>query len=246
MAFDNSGFHHAVAAERNRQIRLGHTPEHDDEQGIEHLLEMAFRYASIGSTVRAGAMILAAQSYLKRHTKNSMQEDIEKFMKACDQEVRKYPSLPSDEVRDLRIKLMREELLGSTKGYYGSADHGLIPNKSDELIQSMLDGDIVGIADGIADVLYVVIGTAAAYGIDIQLVFNEVQRSNMTKAVWDEGTQSWTTIKNEHGKVLKPDTFSPADLEPIVLSQIENGKIMEEFEESQASLSEVVVATIED
>lgn len=159
--------------------------------------------------------------------KNKMQSDIELFMTACDQEVKNYPYLPPKEIRNLRIHLMVEELLGTTKEGWNieGAPYSdiLVPSKSDELIQSMLNDDLVGIADGIADVLYVVIGTAAAYGIDIQEVFDEVQRSNMTKAVWNEETSEWTTIKNEVGKVLKPETFSPADIESIINLQTTRG-----------------------
>jgi predicted HAD superfamily Cof-like phosphohydrolase len=57
------------------------------------------------------------------------------------------------------------------------------------------------------DSLYVIIGTAVSYGIDIERVFDEVHRSNMTK-VWPDGTVHY----DEHGKVLKPLTYSRADI----------------------------------
>jgi NTP pyrophosphatase (non-canonical NTP hydrolase) len=232
MTLENAGYHRAVAAELDRQRRAGYTPEHDDTQPLDHLLELAFRYISEGKTVRGGALIIAARGWLQRHTKNSMQTDIETFMEACDQEVKKYPQLPTEAIRDLRISLIREEWEGQG-----------------ELLESLLAGDLVGIADGIADVLYVVIGTAVAYGIDIQEVFNEVQRSNMTKATWDEDNQVWFTTRREDGKILKPETFSPANLEPIILRQIESGKQFESYlndiAESDDEDASVVVGTIE-
>lgn len=246
-------FHRAVSAELDRQHRKGYTSEHDDQHGIDHLLNLAKDYISNGQTVKGYAMIVATQSYLQRNTKNSMQRDIEEFMRRCDQEVKAYPDIPDENVKTLRIRLMVEELLGSTHiaGYHPDTHNpernpwGLISNKSDELVQSILNNDLVGIADGIADVLYVVIGTAAAYGIDIQEVFDEVHRSNLSKTVWDEERRRWHIEKDGFGKGLKPDTYSPADLEPIILRQIENGKALEEFEADQSHDSELILGTIE-
>ncbi len=64
-------------------------------------------------------------------------------------------------VRDLRLDLLGEEVY--------------------ELHEAVGAGDIVKIADGIADIAYVVVGTAVAYGIPFDAVFAEVHRSNMTK-----------------------------------------------------------------
>lgn len=247
-------YRNAAVGELNRSRRLGWSPEHDDRMGLDHLLQLAFKYAGQGSTVKAGAMILAARTYLQRNTKNPMQVAIEDFMTRCDQEVKKYPELPEDKIVTLRIRLMVEELLGSVSAPVEwsldpETDHRyirlLIQNKSDELIQSMLNGDLVGVADGLADVLYVVIGTAVAYGIDIQEVFDEVHRSNLSKTVWNEAEQRFTIEKDEFGKAIKPPTYSPADLEPIVQRQIENGKAWEAFLADTAEESELNLGKIE-
>jgi len=244
-------FHRAVAAELDRQKRIGHTTEHDDEHGLDHLLELAFQYAASGSTVKTGAMIIAARAYLQRHYKNPMQYAIEEFMRRCDQEVATYPQLPDEKIVTLRIRLMVEELLGAVDPdeliIHGPNRYVdlLIRNKSDELIASMLKGDLVGIADGLADVLYVVIGTAVAYGIDIQEVFDEVHRSNLSKTVWNEEQQRYTIEKDEFGKGIKPVTYSPASIEPIIERQIENGKAWEEFYADQANDTELVLGKLE-
>jgi predicted HAD superfamily Cof-like phosphohydrolase len=68
--------------------------------------------------------------------------------------------VPPD-VRDLRIALLDEEV--------------------EELREAMVKGDIVAIADGIADVVFVAVGTAVPYGIPFDAVLREVFRSNMTK-----------------------------------------------------------------
>lgn len=212
MAIDTSAYHRAVAAEINRHRESGLVDSLVNESGLDHILQLALDYASGGLTVRAGVMIVIAREYIASGQKNSMQRDIETFMQACEQEVRSYPGLPDDEIRDLRIRLIREEWEGPG-----------------ELLESLLAGDLVGIADGIADSLYVIIGTAAAYGIDIQEIFDEVHRSNMSKTIYNEDTGKYTVVKNEFGKVLKPESYSPPKLHEIVREQIKNGLTIEHF-----------------
>ncbi len=50
-----------------------------------------------------------------------------------------------------------------------------------EMIRGFANRDLEAVADGIGDTLYVKIGTAVAYGINAQAVFDEVHASNMTK-----------------------------------------------------------------
>lgn len=57
----------------------------------------------------------------------------------------------------------------------------LIEEELGELSEAWLKRDVVGIADAIADLLYVVYGTAAKVGIDIEPIFDAVHYSNMTK-----------------------------------------------------------------
>jgi predicted HAD superfamily Cof-like phosphohydrolase len=66
-----------------------------------------------------------------------------------------------------------------------------------ELAAAIEAGDIVEIADGAADVVYGVIGTAVTYGIPFDRVFAEVHRSNMTKVV------PGPPVLNGDGKILK-------------------------------------------
>jgi len=224
---DANGYHAQIAAELNRMNRNGYSNERDDELGLDQMLLEALNLLVAGYTVKAGVKIVQCRAYLQRNSKNPMQIAVEKFMAACDQEVKKYPELPSEDIMKLRIRLMREELLGAKEVQESDNPYGLLLDKSDELVKSMLNGDLVGISDGLADVLYVVFGTAAAYGIDIQSVFDEVQRSNMTKAVWDVDNQRFTVIKDAGGKIIKPESFSEADLRPIVKRQIEEGLKLE-------------------
>lgn len=212
---------------QNKYARAkGYSLEHDRQHGLEHLVDWALHYLSQGEDHKAGGLLIAAKELLSEK-KNPMQIKVETFMEACEQEVKKYPELTTEEVRNLRIRLMTSELLG----YNGNGlpihhvlIYGLIEDKSNELVASLLAGDLVGIADGIGDLLYVVFGTAAAYGINIQEVFDEIHRSNMSKTVWNEDIQTYTVIKDEGGKVLKPEGYSPANIATIINRQIEAGK----------------------
>jgi predicted HAD superfamily Cof-like phosphohydrolase len=57
----------------------------------------------------------------------------------------------------------------------------LIKEEVLETLTGIDSNDISEIADGIADAMYVLVGTAISYGIPIDRVFREVHRSNMTK-----------------------------------------------------------------
>lgn len=76
----------------------------------------------------------------------------------------------------------------------------------EELDRVMNSGDLEGIADGIADLIYVLIGTALCYGIPMDAVFAEVHRSNMTK----DGT------RRADGKILKGESFEPPKIKEIL------------------------------
>jgi len=97
------------------------------------------------------------------------------------------PSDLNEETKRLRIRLIEEEF--------------------DELKEAMAGGDLAAVAKEMADLLYVVYGTAVSYGIDMDPVFREVHRSNMSKV---------GGYKREDGKWVKPATYSPARIEPIL------------------------------
>jgi predicted HAD superfamily Cof-like phosphohydrolase len=87
----------------------------------------------------------------------------------------------------------------------------LITEELQELREAHDAGDIVGIADALADLLYVVYGTAVVHGIDIDQVFYEVHRSNMSKLGLDG-----KPVMRADGKVLKGPTYSPPDIAGVL------------------------------
>jgi predicted HAD superfamily Cof-like phosphohydrolase len=115
---------------------------------------------------------------------------VEAFHRMFEIVVQQTPALVDDRTRALRERLIHEEF--------------------EELKEAMAKDDLVGIAKEMADLLYVVYGTAVSYGIDMEPVFREVHRSNMTKV---------GGYKREDGKWVKPATYSPATIEPILAEQ---------------------------
>jgi predicted HAD superfamily Cof-like phosphohydrolase len=73
-----------------------------------------------------------------------------------------------------------------------------------ELHEALQEGDIEHIAKELADLLYVVYGTADEYGIPMDTVFAQVHVSNMSKLV--DGA-----IRHD-GKIFKGPSYKPVDL----------------------------------
>ena len=118
------------------------------------------------------------------------QSMVEEFHRKFDIAVQAIPSEITEETKRLRAGLIQEEF--------------------DELKESMAAGNMALVAKELADLLYVVYGTAVSYGIDMEPVFREVHRSNLSKVGGH---------KRDDGKWVKPATYSPADLEPILEAQ---------------------------
>ncbi|MGD8452657.1 MAG: nucleoside triphosphate pyrophosphohydrolase family protein [Phycisphaerae bacterium] len=78
----------------------------------------------------------------------------------------------------------------------------LIVGEAAEFVEHADKGDIVEMVDALADILVVTYGTAVEMGVDLEPVFAEVQRSNMSKnGGMDAG-----------GKILKGPGFSPPNI----------------------------------
>ena len=83
----------------------------------------------------------------------------------------------------------------------------LIEEEVGEFVTASQHSDLIGIADALADIVYVVYGTALTYGIDLDAVLREVHRSNMSKL----GSDGKPVLRAD-GKVLKSDRYSPPDI----------------------------------
>jgi len=84
----------------------------------------------------------------------------------------------------------------------------LIEEEHREFQEAMDAYDLVEVADALADMIYVIYGTALTFGINLDAVIAEVHRSNMTK----EGDGSIPTIH----KITKGDSYDPPDIEKVL------------------------------
>jgi len=110
--------------------------------------------------------------------------------------INEYPKMIDKEIQYLRVSLIREEF--------------------QEFEEACSSGDILKVADALGDLLYVVYGSAVSFGIDLELVFGEIHRSNMSKG-------DPQVIKDPHGKVLRNKNYTPPDLASVILKQIRSG-----------------------
>ena len=130
------------------------------------------------------------------------------FNKVPDPEV---PTEQSDKIRMLRHKLIEEEFNEVTQelqmGIWDDFEYVDVKNhpKYDKGF------NINKLAKELADLLYVILGTAAAYGIPIDDVYRKVHENNMSK-LQPDGTVKY----REDGKVLKPDNYVPLDVSKLL------------------------------
>lgn len=59
----------------------------------------------------------------------------------------------------------------------------LIIEETEELARGLEEGNIITIADGLGDLLYVSVGVGVAYWLPCKEICDDIQRSNMTKDV---------------------------------------------------------------
>lgn len=142
------------------------------------------------------------------------------FHRTFQHPILREPTIPSSDRCKLRVALLQEEL--------------------NEFQKAIADGDLVEVADALCDLQYVLAGAVLEFGLGDKFptLFNEVQRSNMSKscATLEEAEATLEYYKNERGtegyireiegvflvfrkednKTLKSINYSPAQLAEIL------------------------------
>lgn len=145
---------------------------------------------------------------------------VSEFHKTFNVPILKSPEIPSVDRCDLRVSLLQEEL--------------------NELSEALKNKDITEISDALCDLQYVLSGAVLEFGMGekFNAIFNEVHRSNMSKACESmqeaiatlshykkkDGTEGyykeingkWVVYRNGDNKVLKSVNYSPANLQDII------------------------------
>ena len=182
------------------------------------------------------------------------QHDIVTLMRQFDQPVKESPEMPDEKTRLLRARLVFEEALefvrscGCTVTQAGASEKGAaVIDDISVVVDPKGTPDLTEYVDGCVDQLVVTYGALNAAGIKVEPAWDEVQRSNMSKA-WphcsvcdavlvrgsgeklvhpdgaDDHSSAWTTVlkvhKREDGKFIKAPTYSPADLKRVIEEQI--------------------------
>lgn len=147
-------------------------------------------------------------------------EMVAEFHRTFKHPILNAPAIPDENRCKLRVALIAEELK--------------------ELEVAILEKDIVGVADALADIQYVLSGAILEFGLGdkFKALFEEVQRSNMSKACNTEeeairtvnhykekdGTEcyykqadgKWLVYRTSDNKTIKSIGYSPADLEKVL------------------------------
>lgn len=136
----------------------------------------------------------------KRNNLNmkSEQQTVANWMAKFGQETPQKPTIPSFEIRKLRVKLILEEAFETVRGLGFLVE--MDKDDDDNLMPTVfLDEDtgcvLSEVMDGVADSLVVQLGTAVAVGLDVKPFFDEVMRSNDSKLWTTEEVE--TNIKEE-------------------------------------------------
>ena len=89
----------------------------------------------------------------------------------------------------------------------------LMAEENEEYLEAARNGDVVEVADALGDMLYILCGTILEHGMQhkIEEVFEEIQRSNMSKLGSDG-----RPIYREDGKVMKGPNYFKPNIEEIL------------------------------
>jgi predicted HAD superfamily Cof-like phosphohydrolase len=108
-----------------------------------------------------------------------------------------YSENPSTAIGDKKIKLRFD----------------LMQEENEEYLDAANKNDIIEIADALGDMLYILCGTIIEHGLQykIEQVFDEIQKSNMSK-LDDNGKP----IYREDGKVLKGNNYFKPNIAAVL------------------------------
>ena len=138
-------------------------------------------------------------------------EKVKEFHKAFSAPISDKPTAGTQQHRKLRVALIAEELcelceaLGVTLTVYANKITWIEAHPDASKV------DLVGVADALGDLDYVVQGANLTFGMPAEEVMQEIHRSNMAKLGPDG-----VPIRRPDGKILKPDGWTPPDLKTIV------------------------------
>ena len=106
-----------------------------------------------------------------------------------------------------------ENIIGDLGESKNLLRYNLMKEENEEYLEAAQNNDITEIADALGDMLYILCGTIIEHGLQhkIEEVFDEIQRSNMSKL-----DENGMPIYREDGKVLKGPNYFKPNIESII------------------------------
>lgn len=139
----------------------------------------------------------------KRRPRRSYRADVEAFHYASGQPAHDIPGQPHADTLKLRARLIAEETKETLTAL------GCVSVTVDYGEPSAGGFNLVEVADGCADLKYVLFGTELACGIPSDAVWDAVHETNMAK--FDDGLRL-----DDNGKVMKPEGWKPPNIAAII------------------------------
>jgi predicted HAD superfamily Cof-like phosphohydrolase len=167
-------------------------------------------YHAVIHALQTYGLVEAPSAHLKPgHGMNPWQRMVAAFHDAMELPVGDTPEIRMPE---LRAKLLMEETAETVAalGFHVDAviwEPGSAGARKVAQYKVDADENLAEVIDGLCDIVYVALGAAATFGVDLDVFFREVQRSNMAKVGGE---------RREDGKRLKPEGWTPPDIEGIL------------------------------
>lgn len=122
-------------------------------------------------------------------------------------------NLMSNSINPFQDQARFMQASGQTVGQFNQAQYQLYCNLIREEFEELLaSNNIIDDLDALVDILVVTIGAIHSLGADAEGAWKEVMRSNLSKI----NPVTGKVTKREDGKVLKPEGWTPPNLEPFV------------------------------
>lgn len=134
---------------------------------------------------------------------SKLHDQVYEFHQAMGLSSATEPTIIADDRVRLRAALIAEEFFETMESMFSCSFSEAHEETQRKIRESSANVDMVALADGLADLDYVVEGTRLEFGIDGGPIANEVHRANMAKV---GGPKSST------GKQLKPEGWAPPDI----------------------------------
>lgn len=141
---------------------------------------------------------------------------VSRFMELASQDTPPIPMMPDEKTRELRAKLILEEVLETIQALGVTVTNaGFIIEPSNLNFAATHEPDMVEIVDGCCDVAVVTTGTLIACGVPDMEAQRLVDENNLAK-FGPGGYRSDGTDGNPAGKWVKPPGHKPPDIDGLL------------------------------